>query len=216
VLVKLAPYLLFLVYQILKWSWRIQIIEPPEVKKLLDENQSFVIAHWHGDELGILHLLKRYRAACMVSTSKDGQIMDKAIKLFGGQTSRGSSTRQGTQALKGIIQLAKKGYRPGVAVDGPKGPIYQVKSGVFQISRLTALPIYPLVFQADRNFLFHKSWNQACLPKPFARVVVTWGVPISALTKQDDPKEGIWAQKLAQNLHEAKNKAKNHLDDLKN
>ncbi len=205
---KLAPYLLFVFYKLLQWSWRIQIVELSEVQKLTRENKSFVIAHWHGDELGILHLLKPYRVACIISTSKDGELMNRAVQLLGGKTVRGSSTRQGTQALKGIIRLKKEGFRPSVAVDGPKGPLYKAKPGVLQISRLTNLPIVPISFHASRYLTFHKAWNQSRLPLPFAKVSIVWGSPMPALQKSDDPKDEKWALQLEDRINETKGHAR--------
>ena len=187
------PYLLFGVYKLLQWSWRITIIENQTIKTLVKEKKSFVIAHWHGDEMGILHLLKKYHVGCIISTSKDGDIMNRAVQLLGAKTVRGSSTRGGTQALKGIIRLKKRGRRPSVAVDGPKGPIYEVKPGVFQISRLTNLSIVPISFYASRQFIFEKSWNKSRLPMPFARVTIQWGEPMGSLQKADDPKDSHFA-----------------------
>lgn len=195
-----APYLLFAVYKLLQWSWRIEIIESTDVKNFVKNKQSFIIAHWHGDELGILHLLKRYHVACIISTSKDGDIMNRAVELLGAETVRGSSTRGGSQALKGIIRLKKKGRRPSVAVDGPKGPLHQVKSGVFQISRLTDLPIVPISFEASRTHIFKKSWNQSALPLPFAKVRVFWGATMPAISRDDDARDDRLSRELAAKL----------------
>ncbi len=200
----IIPYLVFLLYKLLQWSWRIRVFEAPEVTKMMSQNEPFVIAHWHGDELGILHLLKRYNVSCIISTSKDGDIMNKAVQLLGGETVRGSSTRGGTQALKGIIRLKKRGRRPSVAVDGPKGPIYKVKPGVFQISRLTQLPIVPISFHASRYHVFEKAWNKSRLPLPFAKVTIYWASPLAAVSKDQDPK----APELAERLEAAINQTK--------
>jgi lysophospholipid acyltransferase (LPLAT)-like uncharacterized protein len=208
----IIPYLVFFVYKLLQWSWRIEVTESPAVAEFYKQKTPFIIAHWHGDELGILHLLKHYHVACIISTSKDGNIMNRAVELLGAETVRGSSTRGGTQALKGMIRLKKKGRRPSVAVDGPKGPIYKVKPGVFQISRLTQLPIVPISFHADRVFTFEKSWNKSQLPLPFARVSIRLGEPIPALGKADDPKSEKWALQLENDLNQVKKRAE---EDLK-
>lgn len=184
-----------------------RVFESEAVQKMMATKSSFAIGHWHGDELGILHLLKPYHVACIVSTSKDGDIMNKAIRLLGGETVRGSSTRGGTQALKGILSLKSKGWRPSVAVDGPKGPIYKVKPGVLQISRLTNLPIVPISFHSSRHFIFKKSWNQSKLPLPFARVTVYWGEPMPALSRDEDPKNPELAQLLEQRINDTKKMA---------
>ncbi len=203
----IIPYLVFFVYKLLQWTWRIELRESEDVKKLVEKGESFVIAHWHGDELGILHLLKKYHVSCIISTSKDGEIMNKAVQLLGAETVRGSSTRGGTQALKGIIRLKKRGRRPSVAVDGPKGPIYKAKPGVFQISRLTQLPIVPISFYASRFHLFDKSWNKSRLPLPFAKVVIQWGNALPSVSKAEDPKDEKLALRLEAAINQTKEKA---------
>ncbi len=142
--------------------------------------------------------------------------MNRLVQLFGGQTVRGSSTREGIRALKGIITLKKQGYRPNMAVDGPKGPVYKVKPGVFQISRLTDLPIIPLSFHASKTYLFKKSWNQTRLPLPFSKITIQWGTCLPALSKKDDPKNPIFQENLSEKLHATKKLAiyKNQKNNL--
>ena len=70
------------------------------------KNQNpLIFAHWHGDELCVLPLVPKYRIATMTSTSKDGALIDFAVRQFRGATSRGSSTRGGAGALKGLVRL---------------------------------------------------------------------------------------------------------------
>ena len=82
-------------------------------------------------------------------------------------------------------------------MDGPRGPLYQVKPGILQISRLTGLPIVPLSFATDRGYIFKRSWNKSCLPLPFARVVIQWGPSMAPLTSDDNPKDPGLAKELA-------------------
>lgn len=204
---KLLPYLLFVVYKLLYWSWRIEVRQTPEVKKWMDSGQSFIVAHWHGDELGILHLLKEYHVSCIISTSKDGDLMNKAVQLLGAETVRGSSTRGGASALKGIIRTVKNGRRPSVAVDGPKGPIYKVKPGVLQISRLTQLPIAPISFHASRQKIFEKSWNKSRLPLPFSKLTIQWGEHMEPIKKGEDSRDNNLAEQLEIRLNQTKDSA---------
>ncbi len=203
------PWLLFLVYSSLKLTWRIRVIESASLKKALANKEPMVFAHWHGDELGILYLLGRYKAAAMVSTSKDGELMDAIIRRFGARTSRGSSTRGGASALKGIIRLSRDGWRPSVAVDGPKGPYHRVKPGVFEISKVTNGTIYPIAVAADRKHVFEKAWNKTFLPLPFARVVVVWGEGLPAVAREADSRDPDLAKRLEEALANAGQQASN-------
>lgn len=206
---RLLATLLFLVYSALRLTWRVRVVEPPGFKKALADGRPMVMAHWHGDELGIIYLLKRYRVAVITSTSKDGELMATVVRLFGSRTSRGSSTRGGVAALKGLLRLAKEGWRPSVAVDGPKGPLHKVKPGVFEVSKLTRAEIFPIAAAADRQFVFKKSWNQSFLPLPFARVVVVWGEGLPAVTKDADCHAPELAAGLERAIYDAKLQALN-------
>ena len=162
----------------------------------LKNKEPFVIAHWHGDELALIHVVKRYRLSAIASQSSDGQIVHTVLKLLGTKTSRGSSTRGGVGALKGLLALTKEGYNCSVAIDGPKGPIHKAKPGIFEMSRVLKAPIFYAGVHCDRKLTFEKSWNKAYLPKPFAQITIYWGGPLGPITKEMDPRD----PKLAENL----------------
>lgn len=203
------PYLLFVVYSALRFTWRIRVIESESMKRSIAAGEPMVLAHWHGDELGILYLLRRYRAAVMTSTSKDGELMNTVVQLFGARTSRGSSTRGGASALKGIIRLAREGWRPSVAVDGPKGPYHKVKPGIFEISKVTGGTIYPIAVACDRAHIFHKAWNKTFLPLPFAHIVCVWGDGLPPVARGADAHDPDLARALENALTDAGQKARN-------
>ena len=196
-------------YRLLYFTWRIEIYEPPELKAALQNQDPIIMAHWHGDELGLLHLVKTYGLATMTSTSKDGSLIDYVIAKLGGKTARGSSTRGGVSALKGLIRLCKSGHPVSFAVDGPRGPIYDVKPGVFELSRLMSAEIFPVGLFAEKKFVFTRSWNRAVLPKPFSKVRIYYDVPLKALDKKDNPKSKELSQTLAERIHFARKQAAN-------
>ena len=166
-----------------------------------------MLAHWHGDELALVSIVKRYSIATIASQSKDGELMAKVLKWMGAKTSRGSSTRGGVQALKGLLRLLKDGGNCSFAVDGPKGPLHRVKPGVFELSRMIHGPIYAVGVSCDRAIYFPKSWNKTFLPKPFARVIIYWVGPMEEIKKDVDPRNPDLALELEQSLHLANEKA---------
>ena len=179
---RILPIIIWLFYAPLRLSWRIQYHESPELLNDLKENRMAVFAHWHGDELALVYLLKRYRAAAMVSTSKDGDIMSGFLKILGVKASRGSSTRGAVSALKGILRLAKAGFRPSFAVDGPKGPYHKVKPGALEVAKILECRIHPLGVSCSNSFVFKKSWNKSYLPLPFSKLVIFSGPPMKSLS----------------------------------
>lgn len=203
----LIPWFIWIVYELWVATWRKRIVHSKGLDRLISEGAPLVFAHWHGDELAITHLVRKYRIATMTSTSSDGEIIDFVIRRFGGKTSRGSSTRGGTGALKGLVRLMRQGYRASMAVDGPKGPLHEVKPGVFELSRLAHAHIIPMGISCSNPIIFEKSWNKAILPKPFSRVVVVFGEPFELLAKDTNPRSEQLKTSLASALSDASHQA---------
>lgn len=192
----ILPYIVYVFYRTLSLTWRVRLIEPESLKSALKNQTPVVLAHWHGDELALLTIAKRYRLATIASQSKDGELMAKVLKLLGAKTSRGSSSRGAVQALKGLLRLVKEGANCSFAVDGPKGPIYKVKPGVFELSRMINAPIFAAGVSVDRAWHFSRSWNKTYLPKPFAKVQIMWIEAMPALERGTDPRNPDLALEL--------------------
>ncbi len=203
----ILPYIVYLFYRTLSLTWRVRLIEPLSLQNALENSSPVVLSHWHGDELALLSIVKRYRLATIASQSKDGELMASVLKLLGAKTSRGSSSRGGVQALKGLLRLVKEGANCSFAVDGPKGPIYKVKPGVFELSRMINAPVYAAGVYCDRAWHFPKSWNKTYLPKPFAKMVIFWVGPMNPVQRETDPRNPDLALELEGLLTQAKAQA---------
>ncbi len=139
--------------------------------------------------------------------------MAKVLKWLGAKTSRGSSTRGGVQALKGLLRLVKDGGNCSFAVDGPKGPLHKVKPGVFELSRMISGPIYAAGVACDRAIHFPRSWNKTFLPKPFAKVIIYWEGPLAPVSRDADPRNPDLALELEALLHHARQQALKFIAD---
>ena len=209
---KFLGFLVWIIYRVLSMTWRLTLIEPPSLKKSFEDQSTVLFAHWHGDELALLQIIGQYRIATITSTSKDGEIMNTAVRLFGVLTSRGSSTRGGAGALRALIRLLKTHKRnSSFAVDGPKGPIHKVKPGIFVVSRLMQVPIFPGGVACDRKWSFPKSWNKTYLPKPFAHIVIYWGDELAPVSSDEDPRSSKLSERLENALHHAASLAQKQL-----
>ena len=206
--------IVWIIYKIISSTWKITIHEPPELKAELKKNKGVILSHFHGDEIVLISLAKHYKIATMTSTSKDGEMMNTALKLLGAKTSRGSSTRGGVSALKGLIRLSKLGHNCSFAVDGPKGPLFEIKPGVFELSRLTQANIYTCGVSCNQAWHFLRSWNKTFFPKPFAKINVVWTGPLVAIDKLTDPRSNILASDLQNRLFDARRNAANFIAAL--
>lgn len=72
-----------------------------------------------------------------------------------------------------IENLRKSGLAAHV-VDGPRGPAGEVQSGTIKLAHSSDSAIVPIFTSADRAWFF-RSWDGFFVPKPFAKVVITFG-----------------------------------------
>jgi hypothetical protein len=200
--------LIWLLYRPLAFTWRFTCREPQTMRDALREGRPFILAHWHGDGATLAHLVRRYRIVTLASRSKDGRIMATLLRLQGARISTGSSSRGGAVGLRGLVRLMREGYNCSFSVDGPRGPIYKVKPGVLETSRLLDCPIYYASVSCDRAFHSHRSWDLAYLPKPFARVEVEWRGPFEAVQRHDDPRDPQMLARLEELMLQAKRDAR--------
>jgi lysophospholipid acyltransferase (LPLAT)-like uncharacterized protein len=114
----------------------------------------------------------------MISQHRDGEFIARAVKEFGVTPIRGSTTRGGLSALRGMIRLFRAGTNLAITPDGPQGPKHVVQIGVIEIARQTGAPIVPVTYSPSRKNVLG-SWDNFVIPFPFCKVVYLWGDPLS-------------------------------------
>ena len=98
----------------------------------------------------------------------------------------------------------------GTPVDGPKGPIFQVKHGMIYISQKSGVPIVPMGVAYSKKWIFNKTWDKFQLPKPFSRGVVIFGTPYNVELGADMELECL---KLKKKIEELDERAEKILDN---
>ena len=132
--------------------------------KNLTEQPQYIIAFWHAHLLLMLHSKFRRPISVIISQSKDGEYIARVFDWYGVESSRGSSTRGGSLALRGMIREACDGKNIAFTPDGPKGPPRIAKDGVVLAARATRLPIVPIAFAAKKKSFCDRGtvWSSRC------------------------------------------------------
>ena len=179
--IKIISYILHYFLKCFQLTYRFEIVNP----KILDDIEqelgyrSFIFAIWHQNFLSAMMSYQNNPVCNMASRSKDGEIAAINSKLFGFTPVRGSSSRGGTKAKDAMIKMMTEDQIPGaITIDGPKGPVCEVKRGVIEIAKETGVPIIPHMSFADSYWVFEKAWDKFRFPKPFAKIIVLYGDPI--------------------------------------
>lgn len=147
--------------------------------RLHREGKNIIFAFWHGRQFLLFHNHRNTGKVIPASESRDGEIQAGILKRFGFTVVRGSSKRKGSRALLGLVDGLRSGLDVALAVDGPRGPIYEVKDGVTYLAGKLEKVIVPVNTSAKRYWLLDKIWDHYLLPVPGTRGVVVYGEPIT-------------------------------------
>lgn len=121
----------------------------------------------------------------LTSASHDGDMVARAMAVFGLGAVRGSSSRRAVAALVGLKRALQDGNDICLTPDGPRGPRYVVQPGFIKLAQTSGAPIIPIHLRFSSAWRL-KTWDRFVIPKPFSRVVVTFAKPISVPRKLDD------------------------------
>ncbi|WP_372655547.1 lysophospholipid acyltransferase family protein [Halobacteriovorax sp.] len=175
---SIACYLIFLLLKVVKSTYRFEYQNQSVLLEEANRSSSYILAIWHQNILAsiLAHLDRKY--SMIISPSKDGQYAARVCELFGHEPIRGSSSKGGVKALINSIRSLKHGTPSAVAIDGPRGPLYNIKPGVFEMAKKSGVPIIPLTVTPKNFWTFKKSWDQFRFPKPFTKIIIHYGEPI--------------------------------------
>jgi len=165
---------------------RIKIIQGNDIfQDIVRQKKSVIFSFWHNRIFFLSYFVYRYChkkgffLSVLISQSKDGDIISGMVQQVKVRSVRGSTSKGGFYAIKGMLKSIKEGYALVTTPDGPRGPKYKFQSGTIYISSLGKVPIVPISCAFDKAWVF-KSWDKFMVPKPFSKVYVSIGQPVQA------------------------------------
>lgn len=121
----------------------------------------------------------------LVSRHRDGMMIARVVRRFGGGAIHGSSGRMkdgrmtdrgGAAAIRRSVTALRSGEHLAVTPDGPRGPARRAKDGLPLISSLSGRPVLACAARS-RPFIRVPTWDRMILPLPFGRGVIALGAP---------------------------------------
>ncbi len=173
-----------LLFAIIWSSCRVRVEGEANIDELVQSGKPFIPCYWHQHHFYCSWYMRRLirrglKIGFLISPSRDGDIPAKLARAWGGVVVRGSTTRTGAQAMRDMYKIiVKDGVSPVTTSDGPQGPIHIFKLGDILLAQFTQAPLLPLSYAASRAWQLN-SWDKFLIPKPFAKIVVTIGEPVT-------------------------------------
>ena len=185
------------VIRLLGMTWRVRRVNYDEGGALRTSGQRVIFALWHGELLPLLWDHRDEGIAVVISEHRDGEIIAQIAERLGYATVRGSTSRGGGRALIGLMRAVQAGHDGAVTPDGPRGPAHVFAPGAAIAAQRTGAPLVMVRATASRAWRL-KSWDRFLVPKPFAKVRVSYGpiVPMSAGTPREAAEEAPRLQAL--------------------
>lgn len=156
-----------------------------EHRKELDQNsQAYIIAFWHNRQFVLPFIPNTRPMHCLISSSRDGSIATAIMRLFKMTAIRGSSSKDGMQAMMTMMRVLRSGGAVALPPDGPRGPAFVTKPGIVQMAQSLNIPILPMSFDNNRKKVL-SSWDSSYLPRPFGKINIVIGEAIRIHAEED-------------------------------
>ena len=118
------------------------------------------------------------RLHILVSRSRHGRLVARAMRRFGAEPVFGSSSRGGAVSGRNLLRVIAHGDHVGITPDGPRGPRRHAAAGAAQLAALPGAPVLPCAAQTSQRWTL-RSWDRMVIPRPFGRGVIVCGASIS-------------------------------------
>ena len=202
---------------------RWQVEGDAEARAAFAEDGGIIIAAWHSRimllPVGWVRMMRHWPGlkapgAMLISLSRDGEPVARAIGHLGLQSIRGSKMNNrkrekdkgGARAVAEAVQLLRAGGGLCITPDGPRGPVEQVSLGAVLMARRSGAAILPYALSASRARRLN-TWDRFIFPFPFGKGAIVFGAPVR-------PAPGKRASELQAELQAALDQATRRADAL--
>lgn len=185
---KMLSFLIFRIVWLLNFTYRFRYDGTGVLTN--SKNKNYILAIWHQNLFGGILAQTGRPYIVIISRSKDADSVAYTCQKLGHITVRGSSKKKnvdkgGKLAKDEMIEFLKKGIPGAVTVDGPKGPAFSVKPGIIDMAKKANVVIVPYGISLSSYWEF-KSWDKFRLPKPFCKILISYGGPIDVSDESID------------------------------
>lgn len=161
-----------------------------------------VFALWHGRLLPCSYYHRGEGLATLISRHRDGDYIAGVVEgWWGYHAVRGSSSRGGTAAMRGIVRELRQGRAMAITPDGPRGPRQRMKPGLLVAAQMAGVPVIPVSAGADRAWWI-EGWDRFLVPKPFSRVVMEYAEPVTVPRSAGEAEVEAISRSIEETLNE--------------
>ena len=154
--------------------------------------QRFTFCMWHDQIVLAVFSLRTWNLAGLISQHRDGGYLADSVLIAGIQPVRGSTSRGGAEAVREILD--RPDLHLAMTPDGPRGPRREMKEGIVYISSRSRRPIVPTALVCNRYWTIPGHWSDMVIPKPFSKVILIAGTPMTVPPELPREEMTMWAE----------------------
>jgi lysophospholipid acyltransferase (LPLAT)-like uncharacterized protein len=154
--------------------------------------QRYTFSMWHDQIVMAVFSLRTWNLAGLISQHRDGGYLADSVLIAGIQPVRGSTSRGGAEAVSEILD--RPDLHLAMTPDGPRGPRRKMKEGIVFISSRSGRPIVPTALLCNRQWTVPGSWTDMAIPKPFSKVTLIAGTPMTVPSDLPRDEMMAWAE----------------------
>jgi lysophospholipid acyltransferase (LPLAT)-like uncharacterized protein len=168
---KIIGTLAGMLIRCLSWTLRIQLHGTSSLTKL---EAPIIVVFWHANIIATIATWAKGKPrpqslAALTSASKDGAIIEYALRANGISAIRGSSSRRATAALMELKKTLESGQDICITPDGPRGPARELQAGPLKLAQLTSHAIIAVRVTCQNSWKLN-TWDRFEIPKPFSTI----------------------------------------------
>jgi len=175
------------------WSLRVEVIGRENLVQAASQGPC-VLMLWHNRLLLSLYCMQEHgpnlKYAAVISNSRDGALLTGVLdRLQPMMHAIRVPAKARHRALKEMMDVLKENKRVLVITpDGPRGPRYKTKPGAVVAAEATGAKIVPMSWSCSRYWQLG-SWDGLMIPKPFSKVRIVYGRPMTMESKEEESLE---------------------------
>ncbi len=211
IVLAVVPRIVWALFSLVGRTWRFEVIAEDGVAPILfgERSPNKIFCFWHQCVLPCTVYFRHSHAVILISRSFDGELITRTLRCFGYDAVRGSSSRGGSEGLRGLVNVLATDRTAIFTADGPRGPIYQTKMGPVRLAHLSGAPIGVFHLEPEHVWTMN-SWDRFQVPKPFTRVAVSWAQWVEVPADLDPEAYETKRQELNDALERARLRARAH------
>lgn len=179
--IHIAAFLLYSAMILLTNTLRVKIIGKEKFDEMNKAGKNVIFTGWHQAMFIMFYLYRGLGAYVFITSEVKGQVLGKCVEWMGFKTIPISLEEKLTRAYgtAKLLECLENGSNGVIALDGPTGPVYDVKPGIYYLSKRSGVPVLPIGVKAPWKLTLLWRWDKYFIPLPFSKVTVNMGNPIS-------------------------------------